>query len=125
MNWIAVIICVVLVFVIGGPWYGPLFGKAWKNAAGGGAAHGHPVKVFGGAAVCGAVAALTLDFILGPAPALVPAVVGGLAAGLGISATTFGINYLFANRPLVMLAIDAAYNIVLLTAMGAVFGLLG
>ena len=125
MNWIAVGISVVLVFVIGGPWYGPVFGKTWKAAAGAGMEHGHPLKVFGGAAVCGLIAAVTLGWFLGPAPDLAAGVTKGALAGVGFSATTFGINYLFGNRPLILLAIDGAYNVVLLAAMGAAFGLLG
>lgn len=127
MNWIAVAISVVLVFVIGGPWYGPVFGKAWKSAAGITAdmKPGHPARVFGGAAVCGLIAAVTLGWFLGPAPSLVDGVTKGALAGLGFAGATFGINYLFANRPLALLLIDGAYNIVLLAAMGAVFGFFG
>jgi hypothetical protein len=127
MNWIAVAISTVLVFVLGGPWYGPLFGKAWKKAAGipADAKPGHPARVFGGAAACGLIAALTLGWVLGPEPDLATGLTTGALAGLGFSAATFGINYLFANRPLALLLIDGAYNIVLLAAMGAVFGLLG
>ena len=127
MNWIAVAISVVLVFVVGGPWYNPIFGKAWKKAAGVSTdmTPGHPAKVFGGAAICGLIAAVTLGWFLGPAPALADAVTIGALAGAGFSAATFGINYLFANRSLTLLLIDGAYNIVLLAAMGAVFGLMG
>lgn len=127
MNWIAVVLSTLLVFVIGGPWYGPLFGKAWKAAAGVpmDKKDGHPAKIFGGAAVCGVIAAATLGWFLGPSPALPDAVLKGAAAGLGFSAATFGINYLFGGRPLTLLLIDGAYNIVLLAAMGAAFGLLG
>ena len=127
MNWIAVAICVVLVFGIGGPWYNPIFGKAWKKAAGvtDDMKPGHPAKVFGGAAVFGLIAAVTLGWFLGPAPTVADGALKGAIAGVGFSAATFGINYLFANRSLTLLAIDGAYNIVLLATMGAVFGLLG
>ena len=127
MNWLAIGVSTLLVFVIGGPWYGPIFGKAWKTAAAVpmDAKPGHPAKVFGGAAVFGVIAACTLGWFLGPAPALADAVIKGAAAGLGFATATFGINYLFAGRPLSLLLIDGAYNIVLLAAMGAAFGLLG
>src|SRR4051812_48645318 len=110
MNWIAVGLSTLLVFVIGGPWYGPVFGKAWKAAAGitDDMKPAHPGRVFGGAAVCGLIAAATLGWFLGPAPVLAEAVIKGALAGLGFSAATFGINYLFACRPPTLLLIDGA-----------------
>jgi hypothetical protein len=33
-NWLALLVSVVLCFVFGGVWYGPLFGKAWGAAMG-------------------------------------------------------------------------------------------
>lgn len=34
LNWIAIIVSVVASFVVGGLWYGPLFGAAWKKEMG-------------------------------------------------------------------------------------------
>ncbi len=34
LNWIAIIVSVVASFVVGGLWYGPLFGSAWKKEMG-------------------------------------------------------------------------------------------
>ena len=34
LNWIAIIVSVVASFVVGGLWYGPLFGNAWKKEMG-------------------------------------------------------------------------------------------
>lgn len=33
-NWWAIIVASLIAFVIGWPWYGPLFGKAWLDALG-------------------------------------------------------------------------------------------
>ncbi|NJN52279.1 MAG: DUF1761 domain-containing protein [Gammaproteobacteria bacterium] len=32
LNWIAIVVSTALAFVLGGLWYGPLFGKAWLSA---------------------------------------------------------------------------------------------
>ena len=34
LNWIAIIVSVIASFVVGGLWYGPLFGNAWKKEMG-------------------------------------------------------------------------------------------
>ena len=34
INWWAVLVATVLAFILGGIWYGPVFGKAWLDALG-------------------------------------------------------------------------------------------
>ena len=34
INWLSVLAAAVSSFLVGGLWYGPLFGKAWMNAFG-------------------------------------------------------------------------------------------
>ena len=34
INWWAVLVTTVMAFVLGGLWYGPLFGQAWLSAIG-------------------------------------------------------------------------------------------
>lgn len=34
INWLAVLAASVSAFVVGGLWYGPIFGKAWSNVTG-------------------------------------------------------------------------------------------
>lgn len=128
LNWLAILVSVVLVFAIGAVWYGPLFLKVWMLAQGLPADtrfKPHPARAFGGAGVAGLVAALALDFLIGPDPEVGHAISIGLAAGIGIGATSFAINYGFANKSNALLIIDAGYTIVLFAAMGLAFGLLG
>lgn len=128
MNWLAIVVSVILVFAIGAVWYGPLFLKAWMLAQGLPADtrfKPHPARAFGGAGVAGLVAALAMDYLIGPNPSLGHAVSIGLAAGIGIGATSFAINYGFADKTNALLIIDAGYTIVLFAAMGLAFGLLG
>ncbi|MDQ2870251.1 MAG: DUF1761 domain-containing protein [Acidobacteriota bacterium] len=34
LNWLAILVAVVASFIVGGLWYGPLFGKPWKKEMG-------------------------------------------------------------------------------------------
>jgi hypothetical protein len=34
LNWWAILVATLVAFVLGGLWYGPLFGKAWLRAVG-------------------------------------------------------------------------------------------
>jgi Protein of unknown function (DUF1761) len=34
INWLAVLVAAVVTFVLGGIWYGPMFGKVWRAAEG-------------------------------------------------------------------------------------------
>lgn len=34
LNWLAIAVSVVVSFLVGGLWYGPLFGRAWKKEMG-------------------------------------------------------------------------------------------
>ncbi|MBL8642835.1 MAG: DUF1761 domain-containing protein [Rhodospirillaceae bacterium] len=125
VNLLAVPVAALTVFVIGGPWYGPLFGKAWHAATGVTQEKvGHPAKVFGMAFVFGLIGALAVAVVAGPAPTLPDATVSGLGVGVA-AAAAFGINYQFAAKPLGLLLIDGVYSLALFTAMGAVIGLFG
>jgi hypothetical protein len=33
IHWLAVIAASLTGFILGGLWYGPIFGKAWQNAS--------------------------------------------------------------------------------------------
>ena len=34
LNWLAIIVAIIASFLLGGLWYGPLFGKAWRKEMG-------------------------------------------------------------------------------------------
>ena len=128
VNWIAVIAAAVSAFVLGGLWYGPLFGKKWMALVGLSeeqARSGSPAMIFGGAFVLSLVAAFVFAMFLGPKPGIEFATAAGFAAGLCWVAATFGINYLFARKPLALWLIDGGYATLLFTLYGLLIGLLG
>jgi hypothetical protein len=125
VNLLAVVAAAVAAFVIGGLWYGPLFLKVWSSEAGVSEAQmreRHPALVFGLAFLLSLVAAFVFAIFLGPRPEFGFAVGAGFAAGLFWVSAAFGINYLFAHRSLKLFLIDAGYNTLFFTAIGAVLG---
>lgn len=126
MNYLAVIAAAVSAFVLGGLWYGPLFGKAWQKAAGvsdEAAQSGSPVVIFGGALILSLVAAFVFAMFLGPAPDLKLALGAGASAGLCWVAAAIGIIYLFERRPLSHFLINGGYVTLQFTLYGLILGL--
>ena len=125
LNWLAVIAAAVSAFVLGGIWYGPLFLKAWSREAGidVDANKRHPAQVFGVAFVAALVSAAAFAWFLGPRPDLHGAIHQGVAAGLGIAAMSFAINYAFAGRSLKLWLIDGGYHTVQFVLYGIILGI--
>jgi len=131
IHWLAILAAAVAGFVVGGIWYGPLFGKAWVQARGlseeelkSGANMG---KIFGTTFVLNLVAAFALDHLYNtydtPVGLHHSLVIAGII-GVGFIATSVGVNYLFSRLPRALFLIDAGYWIVMYLVMGAIFGLL-
>ena len=124
INLWAVLVAAGSSFLLGGVWYGPLFGKAWNAAAGmDPQKQGHAAKIFGGAFVFSLLAAAVFAWFLGPQPPLSFAVCRGVLVGFGLVAASFGINYLFAQRGLRLWLIDGGYHTVQFALFGLVLGL--
>jgi len=124
MNLWAVLLAAAASFLLGGLWYSPaVFGRIW-NAGNGGVEHaGRPARVFGISFVFSLVAAVAFAFWLGPRPPLASALQTGLLAGAGFVATSFGINYQFAQRPFSLWLIDGGYHTAQFLLFGLVLGL--
>ena len=129
INWEAVIFAAVATFILGGVWYGPVFGRVWRRAEGQAEPQAgqqkHPAVVYGLSFVLMLIAAAVLAIAIGREPNVPRSVCVGLTVGVGWVATSFGVNYLFAGRRLALLAVDAGYNVVLFALMGLIIGLFG
>jgi hypothetical protein len=122
VNFLACAVAALLTFVVGGPWYSKgVFGSRWNREAGldPNRKGKHPAIVFGLAYLCAFAAAIVLAALMGDVPPSI-AVHIGAAVGLGIAAGSFGINYAFGGRSLVLWLIDAGYNTLLFILMAAV-----
>ncbi|MHA7820191.1 MAG: DUF1761 domain-containing protein [Erythrobacter sp.] len=127
VSWIGVVAAAASAFVLGGIWYGPLFGKKWMAYNGMSeedAKSGNPAIIFGGAFVLSLIAAFVFAMFLGPDQPLEFTAAAGLSAGLCWVAATFGINYLFARRPFGLWLIDGGYATLQFTLYGVILGLL-
>jgi hypothetical protein len=127
VNWLAVAVAAVSMFLVGGLWYSPLlFAKKWMLANGltdeelrkrGGTG-----KIFGGAFALAFVSAANLGFFLGGAETTTAwgATAGALTAIWIVAA--IGIVYLFERKPLALFFINAGYFVVALPLMGTILG---
>ena len=79
-------------------------------------------RTFAIAFVLALVSAVNLAFFLGPTATLGFGVGAGAATGLGFVATSLGVTYAFARRPLALALVDAGYHAVSFTMMGALLG---
>jgi hypothetical protein len=129
INWLAVVVAAVATFMLGGVWYGPLFGRVWRAAEGQAepppSKAKHPTFVYGLSFLLMLTAAAILAIALGRDPNVPRGVSVGFVIGAGWVATSFGVNYLFAGRRGALFAVDAGYNIVLFSVMGLIIGLFG
>ena len=126
INYLAVVVAAVSSFLLGGLWYSPLlFLKPWNKAMGRdeNSSQGHPAKVFGLSFFFALVAAAGFAHLVGPAPALNLALHYGLIVGICFVATSFGINYQFADRPMSAVVIDGGYHIGQFALYAVILGL--
>ncbi len=128
-NWGEVIVAALSAFMLGGLWFGPLFGKRWQelNKLSDEAIANAPMGlIYGLAFALNSFLALMMSFFIEIAMmigsgALTGALFGGLLAVVFVL-PAFAINYLFSRRPLALFAIDIGYWVTQFALMGAIMG---
>lgn len=126
INWLAVLLATVSAFIVGGLWYGPIFGKAWMAEMGfteEDLKDANMAKIYGTAFVLEFIIALQLAFFLGHGgsdPSVGEGAAYGLHIGLFFIAAAMGVNALFSRTSLKLWFINAFYFVVLLTLMGVI-----
>jgi hypothetical protein len=126
INHLAVLVAAISSFVLGGLWYGPIFGTAWMRENGfsaetlKGANQG---KIFGLSFLWTLVMAYNLAMFLNdPAITLSQAVMYGFFTGFGWIAMGVFVIGLFERRSAKLMLINGAFMTVALTTMGAILG---
>jgi hypothetical protein len=129
-NLLAILVAAACGFLVGGLWYGPLFGKAWMAENGfteEELAKANMFKIYGLTFLFSVLSAVFLGHLLASTGVTRPFLVMMISVGtaLGFIVPAIGTNYLFGRKSGKLFAIDAGYWIAFYTAMGAVFVLLG
>ncbi|WP_430445117.1 DUF1761 domain-containing protein [Sphingorhabdus contaminans] len=128
-NLLAILVAAAAGFLVGGIWYGPLFGKAWMNENGFTEEElkkANMLKIYGLTFAFSVLSAVFLGHLLAAVQASTRATMmisTGIA--LGYIAPAIGTNYLFSRKSGKLFAIDAGYWVVFYAAMGLVFVFLG
>ncbi|HOI29003.1 MAG TPA: DUF1761 domain-containing protein [Melioribacteraceae bacterium] len=126
INYLAVFFAALLGFIIGGLWYGPLFGKQWMkemNFTEESLKKSNMARIFGLSFVLSLVIAFNLAAFLGEKADLMWGLTAGALAGIGWVAASLGITYLFGRKSLKLFLIDAGYQAVTYTLMGGLLGI--
>jgi len=124
INWLAVIAAALVPFAVGSLWYGPLFAKPWMALTGikpGTPGQNSMPVTFGIAAVLNLITATSLAMFIGGGDWSF-GLFAGFMAGFTFVAMAYGVTYAFESRPLKLWLINAGYNVVVFTLMGAVLG---
>lgn len=131
VNYLAVLVAGVVIFVLGGLWYSVLFAKRWMALMGKteeelkASAAGSPVALlYVGAFLCGLVIAWAMAVILNH---FAPVTLGRAAAvdflcWLGFAAPTSFATAIFSQTPKGLWLINSGYNAVSFVAAALVLG---
>jgi hypothetical protein len=125
INWLAVLVAAIAAFVLGGIWYGPLFGKMWLQASGMTAEkvkQGNAAMIYGISFVLTAVAAAVLSRFIGAGAGPGAGAAAGFGIGAALVSTMLGVFYQFEHRPAAHWLVNGAYATAAFTLMGAIIG---
>jgi Protein of unknown function (DUF1761) len=129
VNLLAVVIAAAAGFLVGGLWYGPLFGKAWMEENDFTEEElrvANMLKIYGLTFAFSLLSAVVLGHILASSSGSIRGTMMiSIGVAIGLIVPAIGTNYLFARKSGKLFAIDAGYWVVFYTAMGLVFVTLG
>ena len=127
INWIAVLVAALAAFVLGGLWYGPLFGKKWmtlNKISPEDIAQSNMAVTYGLAFVLSFIAAIGMAVIMPDDMPFNHAPVFGFAVGFAFVMASFGISYLFESRPFALWLINGFYHVLQFTLYAVILALI-
>ena len=126
INHLAVVAAALSMFVLGGLWYGPLFGKTWMDVNGFTEERlkdMNVAKIYGFSFLFALVMAYNLAWFLStPDTDLAWGAAAGFLAGFGWVALGIGIVSLFERRSWKYVLVNGGYMTVAFTIMGVIIG---
>jgi biotin transporter BioY len=125
MNWLSIVCAALAFWILGFVWYSLLFGKMWTAAL---QQHGIKLQPGGmapkllGTFIGNLVAAIVMQHLLARIGnfSLVHGLRFGLGAGIGFSATTITLAYLWQQQPLKVWVIDVSYYVLGAVLLGVI-----
>lgn len=123
LNWLAILVATVAGFVIGGIWYGPLFGNAWMSALGKSPDDIQPSpKPFVISFFTALITAIVLAVLINALgiSTLGGGVVIGLLIGVGFIATAMASDSAFCGWGVKLWLIQSGYRVLYSAVMGAI-----
>lgn len=124
INWVAVIVAIVLVQILGFLWYGPLFGQMW-HALDPSAPAGNTMdaKMVGGI-LASAVMVIGIAWLFGRlgVSGLMDGIRTALVLWLVFPAMGMSMMYFYEGKPLNLIALNAGYDLVAFLLIGATLG---
>ncbi|HET8963817.1 MAG TPA: DUF1761 domain-containing protein [Chitinophagales bacterium] len=130
INYLAVLVCAVIAFVLGAIWYSALFGKIWqkevsltnqelKNA--------NMFQIFGSSFILMLVMIFGLAVLLNMTVRNENGFMGGFTFGLWVgvifNAASYGINMLYQRKSIKLWLIDSCYQILFLAISGGILSI--
>ncbi len=125
LNWWAILVATVLAFVLGGIWYGPVFGKAWMHALG---KTEDDIEPSASPFVVNFFTALLTAIVLAwlvQALAITTFAAGavlGLVTGIAFIATAMASDSAFCGWSMKLFLIQSGYRVLYSIIMGALLG---
>lgn len=130
INWLAVVVATVIYMVLGGLWYGPLFGKTWMRATGFEMPEERPGNEIYIAPMIAYLVASVSTAMLAEATAsdtFVEGLVLGLLVGIGYAVTLSLVTSAFSPgtpEPRTLFVVTASFNLLALTIGGVLVAIL-
>jgi Protein of unknown function (DUF1761) len=128
-NLLAILVAAACGFLVGGIWYGPLFGKTWQREIGlsdDEIKNSNMLKVYGTTFLFSVLSAVFLGHLLAHFDnGFRGTMMISVGIAIGFIAPAIGTNYLFGRKSGTLYFIDAGYWIAFYAAMGLVFALMG
>ena len=133
VSWLGVVVATVVYMVLGGLWYGPLFGKQFIRATGysspgeGEAGPGPGIYIAPG--ICYLIAAIATALLAGATKSdtMAEGLILGLVVGIGYAVTLTIVSATFTQglpSPTTLMVVTGSYNLVALVVTGVLVSVL-
>lgn len=130
INYLAVLVCTVIAFVLGALWYSALFSKTWQKEVGltdQQLKNANMIQIFGSSFILMLVMifglAVLLNMTLKNENGFMSGFTFGLWVGVVFNAASYGINMLYQRKSLKLWLIDSCYQILFLAISGGILSI--